>query len=162
MEPRLVKVSFEAMLRSDCRIVCDHFTLNNSKNKYSIDFKEPMLFNDFLNKIGSNLTPMGCKSLFQQAEWYILTDDSDEIIQKFFVKPILYDIDVYNIGKYIFVTVSSTSEGAQYYDKYLYTLTPPSQYQYTWIDKYIRRITIKQKMSRIMDDHQKFWNRGKK
>lgn len=59
----------------------------NSKIKYGIDFKQPMLFNEFLNKIGSCLTALNCKWLFsQETKWYIYTSDSDEIINKYYKK----------------------------------------------------------------------------
>lgn len=159
MEPRLVKVDFRAMLRSDCKIVCDHFTLNNSKRKWGIDFTEPMLFDDFLRLIGTNLTPMNCKSLFHDAEWYIWTDDSDELINEYFIKERepskLFRIDVHCEGRHIYVSVTSSLTNDKIDDKYV---TIPSEYTYTFVDKYIRKITIEEKVNQIIKQHEIFWN----
>lgn len=84
--PRLVEVSFEGMLKSDCLIVCEHWTLFNSINEFGIDFTQPMLFREFLQEIGKHLTSMNCKSLFHQAKWYVWTSDSDEIIEKYYMR----------------------------------------------------------------------------
>jgi hypothetical protein len=85
-EPRLVKLDFDSMLNSDCPIVCRHWLLSNSKNQYGIDFTEPMYFNEFLRNIGEHLSGLNCKGLFKNAEWFIWTCDSDEIIRKYFLK----------------------------------------------------------------------------
>lgn len=85
-KPRFVEVDFNSMLNSDCPMVCKHWLLSNSINKYGVDFKQPMMFNEFLQMIGTFMTSLNCKSLFQQAEWYIYTCDSDEIVDKYFRK----------------------------------------------------------------------------
>jgi hypothetical protein len=68
------RVSIEEMLQSDSPIVCDCWLLSNSVIKYGVDFKQPMLFNEFLVLVGTHLTSLNCKSLFQQANWYIIDE----------------------------------------------------------------------------------------
>ncbi len=68
------RVPFEEVLQSDSPIVCDCWLLSNSVIKYGVDFKQPMLFNEFLSLIGEHLTSLNCKSLFQQANWYIIDE----------------------------------------------------------------------------------------
>ena len=167
MEPRLIKVSFEAMLRSECKIVCVSSSLNNSKNRYGVDFTQPMVFNEFLELIGTHLTGMNCKSLFQQAEWYIWTDDSDEIIEKYFIKSDnnngwIYTINIGTDGKNIEVEVYSPF-GFTMENLSADGIVPPFHYKYTWIDKYIRKVTLDQKVNSVKEIHERFWNRrGKK
>lgn len=79
---KYVEVPFDIMLKCDGEIICDYWLLDNSINKYGVDFKRPMLFNTFLKLIGVHLTPMNCKSLFQQTKWYVIDDG---IQSKFFI-----------------------------------------------------------------------------
>lgn len=74
MDVKWKEVSFEEMLKSDSPIKCEVWLLSNSKNKYGVDLREPMLFNKFLKLIGTHLTSMNCKSLFEQAKWYIIDE----------------------------------------------------------------------------------------
>lgn len=68
------EVPFEIMLKCDGKILCDCWLLSNSINKYGVDLKKPMMFNEFLRQIGEHLTSLNCSSLFQQAKWYVIDD----------------------------------------------------------------------------------------
>ncbi|MFS0878290.1 hypothetical protein [Solibacillus isronensis] len=74
METKWKEVSLEEMLKSDSPIKCDVWLLSNSRIKYGVDLTQPMLFNEFLHLIGTHLTSMNCKSLFKQANWYIIDE----------------------------------------------------------------------------------------
>jgi len=69
------EVPFQTMLRSDGKMICEHWLLINSVGRYGVNLGKPMMFNEFLKQIGTYLTPMNCKSVLQQARWYIADDE---------------------------------------------------------------------------------------
>ncbi|MRD18500.1 hypothetical protein GH870_11235 [Bacillus thuringiensis] len=73
-EIKYVEVPFEVMLQCDGDIKCECSLLSNSINKYGVDLREPMLFNEFLRQIGTHLTAMNCQILFKYAKWYVIDD----------------------------------------------------------------------------------------
>lgn len=84
-QPRLVKVTFEEMLRGDHEIVCKSYFLKNSVTKFGIDFTKPMQFSLFLSLIGRYLTSLNIKNLISDinTEWFIYTSDTQATINKF-------------------------------------------------------------------------------
>ena len=75
-----VEVPFEVMLRCDGEIKCEYSALSNSINKYGIDLREPMMFNEFLRQIGTHLTSLNCQWLLLHAKWFVI-DDGIQTIQ---------------------------------------------------------------------------------
>lgn len=68
------EVPFETMINCDGVIICEYWLLDNSINKYGVNLKGPMMFNEFLKQIGTYLTSMNCKALFKYAKWYVIDD----------------------------------------------------------------------------------------
>lgn len=68
------EVPFEIMLKCDGEIKCECWLLNNSINKYGVNLRKPMYFNELLKQIGIHLTSMNCQSLFTQSKWYVIDD----------------------------------------------------------------------------------------
>lgn len=74
-EIKFAEVPFEVMMQCDGDIRCECWVLSNSRNKYGVDLKQPMLFNEFLRQIGTHLTPMNCKTVLTESRWFVIDDD---------------------------------------------------------------------------------------
>lgn len=73
------EVPFEIMLKCDGEIICKHWLLYNR----DVDLESPMYFGEFIRQISFHLTDFNCKSLFQQAKWYVIDDG---VQPDFFIK----------------------------------------------------------------------------
>lgn len=67
----MIEVDFKTMLKADGEIICGHWLFNNSKVKCGIDFTKPMMFNKFIELLGTHYTSFNCKGLFENAKWWI-------------------------------------------------------------------------------------------
>jgi len=83
-EIKYVQVPFQVMLHCDGKIKCECWVLSNSRIDYGVDLEQPMMLNEFLHKVGEHLTSMNCKSLFEEAKWFVI-DDGTQIkhVQQF-------------------------------------------------------------------------------